>query len=171
MKIILFQPQIPQNTGNLVRTCSATNTSLVLVRPLGFSTASRHLKRAGLDYWNDVEMIEIDDLPNYLQGCDVPFFFFSSKATKIYTQANYSSDSLLIFGSETTGLPASYFERWPDHFYTIPMNESARCLNLANSANIVLYEALRQTHFSGLKRANKSNERTALDNTELATGK
>lgn len=171
MKIILFQPQIPQNTGNLVRTCFATNTSLVLVRPLGFSTTSRHLKRAGLDYWSDVEIIEIDDLPIYLQDQGKPFFFYSSKASKLYTEAQYSHDSLLIFGSETTGLSKDFIEQWPDHFYTIPMNSNARCLNLANSANIVLYEALRQTHFSGLKRANNKSDSTPLVSTELATGK
>lgn len=171
MKIILFQPQIPQNTGNLVRTCSATNTSLVLVRPLGFSTSSRHLKRAGLDYWNDVEIIEIDDLPTYLQDQGLPFFFFSSSASKLYTEAQYTNDSLLIFGSETTGLTPAFKDLWPKHFYTIPMNSSARCLNLANSANIVLYEALRQTHFSGLKRANNKSDSTPLVSTELAIGK
>ncbi|HSX14027.1 MAG TPA: tRNA (cytidine(34)-2'-O)-methyltransferase [Chlamydiales bacterium] len=171
MKIILYQPQIPQNTGTIVRTCSATNTSLVLVRPLGFSTASRHLKRAGLDYWNDVEIIEIDNLPDYLQEQGLPFFFFSSHATKMYTEAEYSPNSQLIFGSETSGLPKSYFERWPECFFTIPMNSNARCLNLSNSANIVLYEALRQTHFSDLKRANNNKESNPLVSTELAIGK
>ncbi len=171
MKIILYQPQIPQNTGNLVRTCSATNTALVLVRPFGFSTASRHLKRAGLDYWNEIELIEIDDLSKFLQESGLPFFFFSSHASKVYTEASFTCDSLLIFGSETTGLPPCFFERWPEYFYTIPMNSKARCLNLANSANIVLYEALRQTHFSGLNRANMSKESTPLVKTELAIGK
>lgn len=145
MKIILFQPQIPQNTGNIVRTCSAAGASLLLVRPLGFSTASRHLKRAGLDYWSGVDVEEIDDLFEYLIPQEHPFFFYSSKATKLYTEAPYTKDSLLIFGSETSGLPPLYFEKWPDRFYTIPMHKQARCLNLANSAAIVLYEALRQT--------------------------
>lgn len=171
MKILLYQPQIPQNTGNIVRTCSATNTSLVLVRPLGFSTASRHLKRAGLDYWDGVAIEEIDDLALYLKQQTCPFFFFSSKASKSYTEAPFTSDSILIFGSETTGLPHLFFEEYQDHFYTIPMNFDARCLNLANSANIVLYEALRQTHFSTLKRANSKSDSAPLVNNELAIGK
>ena len=147
MKIILFQPQIPQNTGNIVRTCSVTGTGLVLVHPLGFSTQSRHLKRAGLDYWEGVEVEEINNLDDYLQKATGPIYFFSSKATQIYTEAQYEPNALLIFGSETTGLPPQYFEKWSDCFFKIPMIPTARCLNLATSAGIVLYEALRQTHF------------------------
>jgi tRNA (cytidine/uridine-2'-O-)-methyltransferase len=146
MKIILYQPQIPQNTGNIVRTCAATHSGLILVRPLGFSTASRHLKRAGLDYWDGVDVQEIDDLDAYLAE-HPSFFFFSSKSTQPYTQAPYEPNSLLIFGSETAGLPPHLHTNWPDRFFTIPMVPGARCLNLANSAAIVLYEALRQTNF------------------------
>ena len=148
MKIVLFQPQIPQNTGNIARTCSATRSSLILVRPLGFSTQNRWLKRAGLDYWDDLQVEEIDDLESYLDQTQCPFFFFSSKTTRRYTEAAYTSDSLLIFGSETTGLPPAIWERWHDRFYTIPMAPNQRCLNLSNSAAIVLYEGLRQTNFS-----------------------
>lgn len=144
MKIVLFQPQIPQNTGNVVRTCSVTGTGLILVRPLGFSTASRHLKRAGLDYWEGVDVEEVDHLEAYLEKTSCPFFFFSSKVQPLYTQAPYTRDSLLIFGSETSGLSPSFFERWPERFYTIPMVSGARCLNLATSAAVVLYEALKQ---------------------------
>lgn len=148
MKIILFQPQIPQNTGNIVRTCSVTGTGLVLVRPFGFSTQSRHLKRAGLDYWEGVKVEEIDDLEAFLDETSDPFFFFSSKVPTAYTSACYTTNSLLIFGSETTGLPAKYFEKWPDKFFTIPMVQGSRCLNLATSAGIVLFEAIRQNSFS-----------------------
>lgn len=148
MKIILFQPQIPQNTGNIVRTCSVTGTGLILVRPFGFSTQSRHLKRAGLDYWEGVKVEEIDDLEVYLSETPDPFFFFSSKVPASYNSAPFTPNSLLIFGSETTGLPPKYFEKWPDKFYTIPMIEGSRCLNLATSAGIVLFEALRQNSFS-----------------------
>ena len=147
MKIVLFQPQIPQNVGNIVRTCKATGASLVLVRPLGFSTSSRHLKRAGLDYWDGVNFEEIDDLEKYIEECNVPFFFLSSKVSKPYVNARFTKDCLLIFGSETSGLPAQLFETWKDNFYTIPMKREARCLNLSNSAAIVLYEALRKTQF------------------------
>ncbi len=141
MKIVLVRPQIPQNTGNIARTCSVTDMELLLVRPLGFSTASRHLKRAGLDYWDDLRVEETDDLEPHLSGS---FFFFSSKATQCYTSAPYTEESLLIFGSEESGLPPEFFQRWPDRFYRIPMKPGARCLNLACSAAVVLYEALRQ---------------------------
>jgi len=144
MKVILFHPQIPQNTGNIARTCAVTGASLVLVRPLGFSTASRHLKRAGLDYWNDIQVEEIDDLMLYLQESAAPFFFFSSKASRLYTEIKYTPDTQLIFGSETSGLDDSLWQKWPDRFYRIPMKPGARCLNLSCSTAVVLYEGLRQ---------------------------
>ena len=147
MKVVLFQPQIPQNTGNIARTCAVTGSDLVLVRPLGFSTSSRHLKRAGLDYWEDVKVQEIDDLMPFLESSKAPFFFFSSKAASCYTQAPFSLDSLLIFGSETAGLPEVFWHRWPQRFYRIPMQSHSRCLNLSCSAAIVLYEAWRQMSF------------------------
>lgn len=150
MKIVLFQPQIPQNTGNIARSCAATGSSLLLVRPLGFSTNDRWLKRAGLDYWASVEIEEIDDLGAYLEKTQSSFFFFSSKAKALYTEASYAPDSLLIFGSETSGLDPAFYQRWPEKFHTIPMAPHQRCLNLANSAAIVLYEALRQTGFQHL---------------------
>ncbi len=171
MKLILFQPQIPQNTGNIVRTCSVTGASLILVPPLGFSTQSRHLKRAGLDYWEGVDVTEIDDLDSFLTTTFHPFFFFSSHAQKSYTEAPYTADSLLIFGSETNGLPPLFWEKWPDRFYQIPMRENTRCLNLASSAAIVLYEALRQTHFELLKRADKMIDKTKLMSSDVVSGK
>ena len=148
MKIILFSPQIPQNTGNIARTCAATNTGLVLVRPLGFSVSDRQMKRAGLDYWDQVNVEVIDDLPSYLANQDAPSFFFSSKAEKSYAQAHFPLQANLIFGSETEGLPKVLWDLYPKNFYTIPMAPGPRCLNLASSAAVVLYEALRQTNFS-----------------------
>jgi tRNA (cytidine/uridine-2'-O-)-methyltransferase len=147
MKVILFQPQIPQNTGNIARTCAVTGSDLILVRPLGFSTASRHLKRAGLDYWKDTCVEEIDDLEAFLEKTSAPFCFFSSKAPALYTQAEYFPDHHLIFGSETCGLAEVFWQRWPDRFYRIPMRKEARCLNLSCSVSIVVYEALRQVGF------------------------
>lgn len=144
MKIVLFQPQIPQNAGNVVRTCSVTGTDLILVKPLGFSTSSRHLKRAGLDYWEGVDVQIIEDLIVYLENISTPFYFFSSKATKSYTDVDYTGQDHLVFGSETEGLPPIIRERWGDRFYRIPMKPGARCLNLATSVGIVLYEAKRQ---------------------------
>ncbi len=146
MKIVLYQPQIPQNTGNIIRTCSATNSKLILVKPLGFSTSDRMMKRAGLDYFQDTSIEEIDHLDKILSGS---FFFFSSKAKALYTDVTYSQDSLLIFGNETSGLPSSFHEKYPEKFVRIPMKEGARCLNLSNTVAIGLYEAIRQTSFFG----------------------
>ncbi len=148
MKIILFQPDIPQNTGNVVRTCSVTNSSLTLVRPLGFSINSRHLKRAGLDYWDEVNIDLIDNLEEFLEQETNPFYFFSSKSNRPYTEPLYTPEDTLIFGSETRGLPPIFFERFPEKFYTIPMASNKRCLNLSNSVSIVLFEALRQQNFT-----------------------
>lgn len=148
MKIILFQPQIPQNTGNIVRTCSVTGSELILVEPLGFSINDRWLKRAGLDYWEGVNVTVIDDLLKYLENTDLEFTFLSSKASQRYSDVRYTQNHLLIFGSETSGLPAEFNERWPDKFATIPMISGVRCLNLATSAGIVVYEAWRQQGFT-----------------------
>lgn len=148
MKIILFNPQIPQNTGNIVRTCSVTGTDLILVEPLGFSINDRWLKRAGLDYWEGVNVTVIDDLVAYLENTTVDFTFLSSKATKRYSDVQYTKDHLLIFGSETSGLPEVFNEKWPDKFATIPMLSGVRCLNLATSAGITVYEAWRQLNFT-----------------------
>jgi len=169
MKIVLYQPQIPQNTGNIARTCAATRTGLVLVKPLGFSTNNRHLKRAGLDYWDGVEIEEIDDLNSCLQ--ETNFYFFSSKASKPYTDAVYEEKALLVFGSETEGLPSWVHEKWPDRFLTIPMIPGHRCLNLASSAAIVLYEALRQNYFAFPNNKDRTNVATKLIRTEVAIGK
>lgn len=157
MKIILFQPQIPQNTGNIARTCAVTGSELILVRPLGFSTASRHLKRAGLDYWSDVNVQEIDDLMAYLENSKDPFCFFSSKASQLYSDASYSTDHQLIFGSETAGLADEFWKKWPERFYRIPMQKSSRCLNLSCSVAIALFEALRQTKFGNLRQPQARN--------------
>lgn len=148
MKVVLFQPQIPQNTGNIVRTCSVSGSELLLVRPLGFSTSNRRLKRAGLDYWEGVDVSYTDNLESYLESMSTPFYFFSSHATKLYTEIAFQPSDHLIFGSETSGLPQAFHQRWPHLFYTIPMKSGARCLNLANAASIVLYEAWRQHSFN-----------------------
>lgn len=148
MKVILFQPQIPQNTGNIVRTCSVSGTDLGLVPPFGFSISDRWLKRAGLDYWDGVQVDTIEDLSQFLENTQLPFTFFSSKGSQIYTEISYDPNHLLIFGSETDGLPELFWEKWPDRFAKIPMLEESRCLNLATSVGIALYEAHRQQGFS-----------------------
>jgi len=147
LRVVLFQPEIPQNTGNIVRTCAATGSGLILVRPLGFSISDRQLKRAGLDYWEGVEMTPIDDLVAYLEMLSVPFYFFSSKADKLYTTIDYTPHDHLVFGSETAGLPPQFHEKWKDKFYRLPMKEGRRCLNLSNAVAVVLYEAWRQQNF------------------------
>ena len=149
MKIILFEPQIPQNTGNIVRTCAVTGTDLIIYNP-GFSTSDRMLKRAGLDYWEgvNVQLIEeFEEFEKMLNETTGNFYFFSSKATKRYSAISYTKDDWLIFGSETTGLPCIFFEKWPMRFATIPMKEGVRCLNLATSAGVIVYEAWRQQNF------------------------
>jgi tRNA (cytidine/uridine-2'-O-)-methyltransferase len=150
MKIILYQPQIPQNAGNIVRTCAVTGSSLMMVHPLGFSTHDRWLKRAGLDYWEGVNVSFIDNLEEYLEQCQEPFYFFSSKGSKLYTEVTYQKNDLLIFGSETAGLDPIFWNRWPERFVTLPMQPGVRCLNLATSVGIGLYEAWRQQGFSHL---------------------
>lgn len=150
MKIILYQPQIPQNTGNIVRTCHATGAELILVPPLGFQTDDKSLKRAGLDYWEGVSVSYLDNLMEFLENQTLPFYFFSSKGETVYSDVHYPKDSLLIFGSETTGLPIEFREKWPEKFLTIPMRKNSRCLNLSNSVAIALYEALRTQDFSNL---------------------
>ncbi|CRX37820.1 tRNA (cytidine(34)-2'-O)-methyltransferase [Estrella lausannensis] len=147
MEVILFQPEIPQNTGNIIRTCSVSGCRLVLVEPIGFSLTDRWLKRAGMDYMEEVSLSRIDDLERYLMEAQKPFTFFSSKADKIYTEFNYSQDHIFIFGSESKGLPGNLFEKWPDRFAKIPMMEGKRCLNLATSVGIAVYEAARQQGF------------------------
>ena len=147
MKIILYQPQIPQNAGNIVRTCAVTGTDLIMVHPLGFSTQDRWLKRAGLDYWEGVNVSFIDNLEEYLEQQTVPFYFFSSKATTIYSTVDYPRDCLLIFGSETSGLPPSIQEKWPERLVKLPMIPGVRCLNLSTSVGIATYEAWRQQGF------------------------
>ena len=147
MQIILFKPEIPQNTGNIIRTCYLTNASLSIVTPASFSLSDRNLKRAGLDYFKDMKLEKIQNLETYLLDKQ-HFYFFSSKATKTYSAIIYEKDAILIFGSETTGLPKIFFEKYEDKFLKIPMKKNSRCLNLSNSVAIVLYEALRQNNFS-----------------------
>jgi len=151
MKIVLFQPQIPQNAGNIVRTCAVTGNDLILVKPLGFNTSNRMLKRAGLDYWEGVDVTQIDNLLEYLDQLRTPFYFFSSHAKKMYTTVDYTPEDHLIFGSETAGLPNLFHEKWKNRFYTLPMKAEARCLNLSNAVSIVIFEAWKQNNFSGAK--------------------
>ncbi|HAK45399.1 MAG TPA: tRNA (uridine(34)/cytosine(34)/5-carboxymethylaminomethyluridine(34)-2'-O)-methyltransferase TrmL [Spirochaeta sp.] len=158
MKIALIHPQIPQNTGNIARTCAATGASLHLVRPLGFSTDDKSLKRAGLDYWDLLDVFYYDGIDEFLveSGCIfdgglTDMYFFTTKAPQIHSGINYTENSWLVFGSETTGLPEELLIKYPENCCRIPMIEESRSLNLSNSAAIAVYEAMRQTGFSNLK--------------------
>ena len=150
-EIILFEPDIPQNTGNIVRLCKATGCSLTLVEPLGFSLSSKMLRRAGLDYWLGVDVKTVPSLKEYLKDDIRNKYFLSSKASSSFYTADIKDGSVFIFGSETKGLPEYALEIWEEDFYTLPMHKSARCLNLANTAAITVYEGLRQLEFAPIQ--------------------
>ena len=151
MHIVLVEPEIPNNTGNISRTCAVTGSSLHLVRPLGFSTDDKHLKRAGLDYWRFLDLYYYDSFgevrQKYPQG---HFLFASTKAQRFYTEIRYSADDFLVFGKETAGLPPDLLAANAEHCIRIPMGKDIRSLNLGTSVAIILYEALRQQEFAGL---------------------
>lgn len=144
--IVLVEPEIPPNTGSIARLCGANDAVLHLVRPLGFSTEDKHLKRAGLDYWKHVSIVYWDNLESFLQQQDErQLFFYTTKVSRSYCMASYRPGDFLIFGKETKGLPANILNLYSDRCYTIPMsNPNIRSINLAMAAGIVLYEALRQ---------------------------
>lgn len=154
LNIVLFEPEIPQNTGNIVRTCAATGSNLHLIRPLGFSVQDKYLKRAGLDYWNLVSIKyydNIEELYSVIENNKV--FISTTKESRFYTDVKFEDNCFIIFGKETKGLPDSVHNKFKENRIKIPMvnNEHARSLNLANSVNIVMYEALRQLGFINLK--------------------
>lgn len=150
--MVLVEPEIPANTGNIARTCAATNTHLHLVRPLGFSTDDRYLKRAGLDYWHAVNLTYYDSFGELKERYpDKRFFFATTKAESIYTEFRYQDEDFFVFGKETAGLPKEILEAHSRSLIRMPMTDAVRSLNLSNSAAIVLYEALRQVGFAWLK--------------------
>lgn len=151
MHIVLVEPEIPNNTGNISRTCAVTGSSLHLVRPLGFSTDDKHLKRAGLDYWRYLDLHYYDSFAEVMARFPQKrFFFATTKARHFYTEMQYRADDFFVFGKETAGLPTSLLEAYPQQCVRIPMGPEIRSLNLANSVAIMLYEALRQQGFPGL---------------------
>ena len=147
MKVILYRPDIPQNTGNIARTCVATGAHLILVRPLGFSLSDKYIKRSGMDYWPTVKLSILDDLDKFLEEeqSREDVFFISTKGRKTYSDCIFSNSSCLIFGSESQGLDQKYYDFWEDRLIRIPMLPNIRSLNLATSVGIVLYEVVRQT--------------------------
>lgn len=148
MEIVLYQPLIPQNTGNIARTCLVLGATLTLVRPLGFQINDKSLKRAGMDYWQELEWKVIDNLEEYLSETSKDFYFFSSKGKVPSTEAKFSNEDVLIFGNEQFGLPKTFHDQWAEKFLRIPMKPARRCLNLSNAVAIALFEATRQNAFS-----------------------
>ena len=152
MNIVLVEPEIPANTGNIARTCAVTGTALHLIKPLGFSTGDKYLKRAGLDYWHLVEVIYHDSFAEFAaRNKEGRFYFATTKATSFYTEITYEPGGFLIFGRETKGLPPEILGGYQGAQIRVPMISAARSLNLANSAAVVLYEALRQQGFPDLR--------------------
>ena len=149
--IVLYAPEIPQNTGAIARTCAAAGASLHLIKPLGFDISDAAVKRAGLDYWHLVDVRVYESVEDYLaQNGDSDLWLLSTKAPRCYTEADFGPDAALMFGRETSGLPEELMERYRDRCVRIPMKPRARSLNLASSAAIVLYDALRRQKFPGL---------------------
>jgi tRNA (cytidine/uridine-2'-O-)-methyltransferase len=146
LQVALINPQIPPNTGNIARLCAATDVPLHLIEPLGFSLTDAELRRAGLDYWDRVDLWRHPDWFAFRDAMDRSrCLYFSAKAERSYWHAPYRPNSCLVFGSETEGMPERILEKHPDRCFTIPMNGAVRSLNLATAVGIVLYEALRQT--------------------------
>ncbi|MFD3203351.1 MULTISPECIES: tRNA (uridine(34)/cytosine(34)/5-carboxymethylaminomethyluridine(34)-2'-O)-methyltransferase TrmL [Bacillus] len=155
LHVVLYQPEIPANTGNIARTCAATNTTLHLIRPLGFSTDDKMLKRAGLDYWEFVNVVYHDSLEELFDAYEKGQFFFITKfGQQPHTSFDYTDldeDYFFVFGRETSGLPKDLIQNNMDRCLRLPMTEHVRSLNLSNTAAILVYEALRQQNYRDLK--------------------
>ncbi len=151
--IVLLEPEIPQNTGNIARTCAATGATLHLIEPMGFSIDEKHVKRAGLDYWHLVTIKTYKNIDDFFSQNKGTFYYVSTKSEKTYCDAQFKDDDYFIFGKETKGLPEDLLRANRDMCIRIPMNEEARSLNLSNSVAIVVYEALRQVGFNNLKKS------------------
>ena len=153
LNIVLVEPEIPQNAGNIARTCAVTGSKLHMVRPLGFEVSDKYLKRAGLDYWHFVDIFYYDSieevLEKYYNGNN--FYFFSTKAKMIHSDAHYKDGDFLVFGKETKGLPEDLLKAHYSECVRLPMMEETRSLNLSNSVCVGVYEALRQMGYPGMK--------------------
>lgn len=156
LNIVMCEPEIPQNTGNIARTCAAIGAKLHLIHPLGFSISDRYVRRAGLDYWDKLEIEEHDSLNTFLEKYkpeEHNMYFASTKAKSCYSDVNYSKfkEVFVMFGKETKGLPEELLQKYIDNTIRIPMRNNLRSLNLSNSVAIIAYEVLRQTGFEELK--------------------
>lgn len=152
LNVVLVEPEIPQNTGNIARTCACTNTRLHLVRPFGFDISEKSLKRAGLDYWDKVDIVYYNNLAEFFEkNAGGKFYYATTKAKQSYTDVSYPDGCFILFGKETKGLPEDLIYAGFDRAVRIPMYGALRSLNLSNSVAIILYEALRQNDFFGSK--------------------
>lgn len=154
LNIVLYRPEIPANTGNIARTCAATETVLHLIRPLGFSTDDKMLKRAGLDYWQYVDVRYYDSIEEFFEKTEGEYYFITKFGKNTHTDFDYSDrdqNYYYIFGRETDGLPDELIEQNPERCLRLPMTDVVRALNLSNTAAILVYEALRQQDYPGVK--------------------
>ena len=150
LNIVLVEPEIPQNTGNIARTCAAVNARLHLIEPLGFSVDDRSLKRAGLDYWHFLDISYYKSLDDFFEKNSGEYFFFTTKALNRHTDVSYPDNAYLFFGKETAGLPEELLKDNPDKCVRIPMQNEARSLNLSNAVAVGIYEVLRQWDYPEL---------------------
>lgn len=158
INIVLVEPEIPQNTGNIARTCAAIGATLHLIKPLGFEITEKAVKRAGLDYWDKLNIIEYENLDDFLEkneDATKKMYLLTTKAKKVYSEVNYEDGCYLLFGKETKGLPEDFILKYFDRSVRIPMGYNIRSLNLSNSVAIVAYEAEKQLNFSGLQETSK----------------
>ena len=152
MHIVLHQPEIPANTGNIGRTCVATGTSLHLIEPLGFRLDEKSIKRAGMDYWEHLDVARYINFEEFLEkNPDAKIYMATTKGQHVYTEVNYEPDCYIMFGKESAGIPEEILVKHPDNCIRIPMLSEIRSLNLSNSVAVVLYEALRQNQFASMK--------------------
>ncbi|MBE6863474.1 MAG: tRNA (uridine(34)/cytosine(34)/5-carboxymethylaminomethyluridine(34)-2'-O)-methyltransferase TrmL [Ruminococcus flavefaciens] len=153
INIVLVEPQIPQNTGNISRTCAVTGARLHLIRPLGFEVSDKHLKRAGLDYWDKLDITYYDGLDDFFEkNPEGNFYYFTTKGRKVHSDVEYPDNAYLVFGREDKGLPEELLYNNPESCVRIPMRNELRSLNLSNSAAIAVYEVLRQWDYPDLSR-------------------
>ena len=159
LNIVLYEPEIPANTGNIGRTCVATGTRLHLIEPLGFKLNEKSLKRAGMDYWKDLDVTTYIDYQDFLEkNSGAKIYMATTKAHKVYTEVEYEPDCYIMFGKESAGIPEEILVEHEEDCMRIPMNGDIRSLNLGNSVAIVLYEALRQNGFAGMNLSGELHE-------------
>lgn len=152
INIVLYSPEIPQNTGNISRTCAVTGARLHIIKPIGFEISDRTLKRAGLDYWDKLDVTYYENYEDFLrQNENVELYFFSAHAERSFAEVDYPDGVFLVFGRESVGLPRELVEANLDRALRIPMRKTLRCLNLSNSVAIAVYEVLRQKNYGGLE--------------------